>query len=73
MAVTEEADVDEAIPIYLLKELNKQAYKKTMKIDIENINFFEKRHKVNTTQLGTIHEVIEEGYFKEYDIFLDDL
>ena len=60
LAVTEEAYVDEAIPIYLLKERNKQAYKKTMKFYIENINTFGKRNKVNTTQWRKIYEVIEQ-------------
>ena len=45
LAVTEEANVDEAIPIYLKKERKKQAYKKSMKIDIEIINTFEKKNK----------------------------
>ena len=36
-AETEEANVDEDIPIYLQKEQNTQAYKKTMKIDIEKL------------------------------------
>ena len=40
-----------------------------MKIDIENINTFEKRNKVYTTQWRTIYEFIEEHYFKESDIF----
>ena len=34
---------------------NTKAYKKTMKIDIENINIFEKRNKVYTTQWSTIY------------------
>ena len=42
-----------------------------MNIDIENINTFEKRNKVNTTQWSTIYEVTEEDYFKESDIFPD--
>ena len=42
LAVTEEAGVDEAIPVYLLKERKTQVYKKTMGIDIEKINTFEK-------------------------------
>ena len=67
--VTEEANVDEAIPIYLKKERKTQAYKKSMKIDIEIINTFEKRNKVYTTQWRTIYEVIYEDYFKESDIF----
>ena len=48
MGVTEEADVVEAIPIYLKKERKTQAYKETMNIDIDNINIFEIRNKVNT-------------------------
>ena len=38
LAVTKEENVDEVISIYLKKEQNTQAYKKTMKIDLENIN-----------------------------------
>ena len=38
-----------------------------MNIDIENINTFEKRNKVNTTQWRTIYEVIEEPYFEKSD------
>ena len=37
---------------------------KTKNIDIENINTFEKRSKVYTTQWRKIYEVIEEDYFK---------
>ena len=40
-----------------------------MKIDIENINTFEKRNKVNTYQWKTIYEVKEENYINESDIF----
>ena len=38
-AITAEAKAinDEAIPIYIQKELKTKSYKKTMKIDIENI------------------------------------
>ena len=43
-----------------------------MKIDIENINTFEKENKVNTTQWRTIYEVIENEYFKESYIIPDD-
>ena len=64
MAVTEEADVDEAIPIYRFKSTKTQAYKKTMNIDIEKINTFKKRNKLNKTQWRKVYEVIEEDYFK---------
>ena len=40
-----------------------------MNIDIENINKFEKRHKVNTKEWRKIYKVIEESYFKEANIF----
>ena len=42
LAVTENADVDEAIPFYLLKEQKTQAYQKKMNINIEKINIFKK-------------------------------
>ena len=35
LAVTEEADVDESIPIYLQKQQKTKAHQKTMNIDIE--------------------------------------
>ena len=69
LAVTEEANVDEAITaeskainkmeMFLKNEQNTQAYKKTMNIDIANINTSEKRDKVYTTQWMTIYEVTE--------------
>ena len=71
LAVTEEADVYEAIPMHLLKERKTKAYKDIMNIDIEKIDNFSKRNKLYTTQWRTIHEVIVEAYFKESDIFLD--
>ena len=69
LAVTEEANVDETIPIYLQKEQKKQAYKKTMRIDIENINTFEERSEVYTTQWRTIYEVIKENNIKNLIFF----
>ena len=50
-AVTEEGNVNET-------------YKETNKVDIENINTFETRKKLYTTQWRTIYEVIEINYFK---------
>ena len=52
LAVTEEANVDEAIPIYLRKEKNTEAYKETMSKDIENIETYETTTKVNTKNGG---------------------
>ena len=40
-----------------------------MKIYIENINTFENRNKVNTTQWRKIYEVIEPEFFYKSDIF----
>ena len=48
MAVTDEEEVDEDIPKYLKKERNTQAYKETMDIDIDKIDTYEIRNKVNT-------------------------
>ena len=36
-----------------------------MNIDIDEINTFEIRHRVNTIKWRPIYEVIEEDYFKE--------
>ena len=73
--MAEEANVDEAISaeykasnnmeIDLKEERKTQAYKETMNIDIENINTFENRKKVYTTQWRTIYEDIEPDFFKE--------
>ena len=60
LAVTEEADVDEAIPMYIKKELKIQAYKETMNVDVDKINTFEIRIKINTIKWRPIYEVIEE-------------
>ena len=43
-----------------------------MNIYIENINTFEKRKKVNTTQQRKIYEVIKPDFFEQSDIFPDD-
>ena len=69
LAVTENADVDEDIPIYLLEKLKTQTYQETMNIYIEKINTFEKRNKVYITQWRTLYEVTEGAYLEESDIF----
>ena len=68
-AVTEEANVDEAITeeskdnnrmkIELKHVQNTQSYEESMNIYIENINTFENRNKVYTTKRKRIYEVIE--------------
>ena len=40
--------------------------------DIENIDTYETRTKVNITQWRPIYEVIDEAYTKESNIFHDD-
>ena len=82
MAVTEEANVDEATTaeakasketgIYLEEERNKQSYKETMNIVIENISTFGKRNKACKTQLSTTYEAIEPDLLNKYDTFPDD-
>ena len=48
LEVTENENVDEAITIGLLKEKISEAYKETISTDIENIDTFDTRTKVNT-------------------------
>ena len=72
LAVTEEANVDEAIPINLKKEQNTEAYKDTMRIDIENIDTFETITKLNTTKWRPIHELLDKAYFIGSKIFSED-
>ena len=43
-----------------------------MNIDIENINTIEKRHKQYPKRWRTIYEVIQQYFFYETDIFLDN-
>ena len=43
-----------------------------MNIDIENINTFENKNKLHTTQWRTIYEVIEPDFCEKYGIFLGD-
>ena len=43
-----------------------------MTINIENINTFENRNKVYTTQRKTIYEVMEPYFLKKSDTFPDD-
>ena len=71
LAVTEEAEVDEAILVYIKKEQNTHTCKETMDIDIDNINTSEKRNKVNTIKWRHIYEVIDEAYSIESNIFSD--
>ena len=54
---------------FILKKNEIHKHIKNNDIDIENINTFEKRNKVNTTQWRKIYEVIEPEFFYKSDIF----
>ena len=72
LAIYEEANVDEDIPIHLIKEQSTEAYKETMSKDINNIDTYETIKKVNTTKWRPINELIEEAYIKDSKIFSDE-
>ena len=72
LAVSEDASVDEDVPIDIRKERNKRAYKEKMRKDIENIDTYKNRTKFNTTKWRPIYEVIDEAYIKDSKIFPDD-
>ena len=72
MAVTEESNVDEAIPIDLIKEQITQAYKEKTSMDIENFDTFETRHKANTIKWRPIFEVIDEANLIGSKMFTND-
>ena len=71
LAVSEDASVDEAVPIGIRKERNTKAYKDTMRQDIKNIDTYETRTKVITKKWRTIYEVIYEAYIEESKLFPD--
>ena len=70
VAVSEDESVDEAIPIDIRKERKTKAYKETVSQDINNIDTYETRKKVNTTKWRPIYEVIDEAYIEESNISL---
>ena len=72
LTVTEEEIFYESIPINLRKERSTLSYKETMNMDVENVNTFETRKKVNTIKWRPIFEVIYEAYFKGSKRFSDD-
>ena len=71
-AVSEDASVDESVPIYLRKARSIEEYKDIMSKDIENINTYESRKKCNTTKWRPIYEVIDEAFIKDYKILPGD-
>ena len=72
LAVSEDESVDEAVPIDIRNERKTKSYKETMSQDIDNINNYETRTKVNTTKWRPIYEVIDEAYIKDSNIFPED-
>ena len=50
LAVSEDDSADEAVPIHIRRERKTKSYKETTSQDIENINTYETRTKVNTTK-----------------------
>ena len=72
LAVSEDASVDESVPIYIRKECNTKSYKDTMRKNIKNIDTYETRTKVHTTKWIPIYEVIDEAYIEESKTFPGD-
>ena len=72
LAVSEDANVYEANPIDIRKEQRTEAYKETIRKDINNIDTHETRKKVSTIKWRPIYEVIDEAYIKDSKIFSYD-
>ena len=72
LAVSEDESVDEDVPIDIRKEIKTKACKETMSQDINNIDTYETRTKVNTKNWRPIYEVIYECYIEESKSFPDD-
>ena len=73
MVVSEDESVDESVPINMITEKKTKSYKETTIQDINNIETYETRTKVNTTKWRPIYEVIHEVYIKESKISPEDL
>ena len=63
-SVNEDSSVDEAILIDLRREQVTEEYKDTMSKDIDNIDTYKTRTKVNTTEWRPIYEGLDEAYIK---------
>ena len=72
LAVSENESVDEAVPIDIRKERNTKAYRQTMIQDINRIDTYETRTKVNTTKWRPIYEVIDKAYIEESKMSPED-
>ena len=62
-------DYNDTIPMYVRQEINNDAYKTAMDIDIKTFNTFNERKNTTKTKWKAINEVIEETYFIESNIF----
>ena len=72
MAEEENEGVDEVIPIHIRKERMTKSYKEIMSQDIETIDTYETRTKVNIKKWRPIYEVIDEAYIKDSKNFPGD-
>ena len=72
LVVSEDKIVDEAIPIGIRKERTTEAYKEIMIQDINNIETYETRTKINTTKWKPIYNVIYEAYIEDFKSFPED-
>ena len=59
--------------LILKNERNKEAYKVTLKIGIENIDKIQNIHKYHKTPWRKIYEVIQQYFSEETDNFLEEL
>ena len=73
LAVSEDENVDKAVPINIRKERKTKAYKETTSQDINNTDTYVTRTKVNKTKWRPIYKVIYEAYIEESNIFPEDL
>ena len=69
LEVSEDEIFEEAVPIDITKERKTKAYKETTSQDINNIDNYWTRTKVNTKKWRPIYEVIDEAYINESNIF----
>ena len=72
LAVSEDESVDEAVPIDIRKERKTKSYEEKLRQDINNIDTYETRTKVNTTTWRPIYEVIDKAYIKDSNILPED-
>ena len=62
--------IDE-LDFYLKEERKTEAYQETLNIDIENIDNIDNNHKHHKTPWRKIYKVIQQEFFEETEIFLE--